>query len=92
MTRVSHPSTGKRSTYDGSGTKTSRMMTGMGAPSPRGPGRNKLLSNNWGAHTLSKLQTTSGAAFAGRTRFVQPTEASTALAYPPGLGAPHGID
>ena len=89
MARFVAPS--KIPVHDGHGTNSRPLMTGHGAP-PTGakPGKNRLLSNNWGASGLKKLQTRGGAAFAGQNRFVQPTDASTAQVPPPGLGDPHG--
>lgn len=72
----------KHRVFDGTGKTTPVRHTGQGAPSAAG--KPKLLSNNWGAKTMSKLQGTASAP--GYDRFMQPTDAATAQVTPPGLG------
>ena len=96
--KVPHPASAKPEVRDGSGVNTPVHTTGHGAPasaSGRGnepmPKTGRILSNNWGAQSLSKLSApVSGAAAAtgGQSRFVQPTNAATAQVEPPGLGNP----
>lgn len=95
--KVPHPSSAKPKMTDGTGTQTPVHSTGHGAPasaSGRGnepmPEGGKLLPNNWGARSLSKLDgpTVGAGPQSGQTRFVQPTLASTAVVPAPGLGNP----
>jgi hypothetical protein len=94
--KVEHPSSAKPKMADGSGVHSPTHLTGHGAPasaSGRGnepmPNTGRILSNNWGAQSLKKLDTVSGAAATGgQSRFVQPTNAATAVVPAPGLGNP----
>ncbi len=93
--KVEHPSTAKPKMADGSGVHSPMQMTGHGAPasaSGRGnepmPSTGRILSNNWGAQSLQKLGPPVSVGATGQNRFVQPTNAATAVVPPPGLGNP----
>lgn len=96
--KVPHPNSAQPKMADGTGTNSPTHLTGHGAPasaSGRGnepmPGGAKMIPDNWGAKSLSKLRApfvAGGAASVGFNRFVQPTNADTAQVPPPGLGNP----
>lgn len=74
---------------NGDGTQSKRLLTGHGAPFT--PAKSRLLSNNWGASQLRKLDSPYNQPNAtGQGRFVQPPLAATAVVPPPGLGNPRG--